>query len=49
MEAGTPVRADKYTGPRFVLRPNRQIRSSVFASVRRGDRRGRELRSTSPQ
>lgn len=42
------MRADRYTGPRPVLRLSRQIRSSVLASVRRGDRRGRELRSTSP-
>lgn len=46
--AGTPVRADRYTGPCRVLRRRRQIRSSTLAAVRRGDRRGREDRSTSP-
>lgn len=48
IEASTPVRADGYTGPRFVLRRSRQIRFSVLASVRRGDRYGCELRSTNP-
>ena len=48
VEADTPVRADRYTGPRFVLRRCRQSRSSVLASVRRDDQRGRELRSARP-
>ena len=36
--AGTPVRADRYTGPRRVLRRSRQTRSSSLAGVRLGDR-----------
>ena len=29
VKAGTPVRADRYTGPRFVVRRSRQICSSI--------------------
>ena len=45
---GTPVRADRYTGPLRVLVRSRQTRCSSLAGVRLGDRRGRDDRSMSP-
>ena len=48
VDADSPVRAPRYTGPRRVLRRSRHTRSSSLASVRRGQRRGREDRSTRP-